>query len=101
VYGKPHKNGIYRLRARGKKFEKFIDFSPLFPISIHVANSRDILVGVVESVVGENHFYENRETNIREIMKLTPGGKLDNISQFHYLPNISFSVFIKVILPNN
>jgi hypothetical protein len=29
VYGKPHKNGIYRLHARGKKFKKFIDFSPL------------------------------------------------------------------------
>jgi hypothetical protein len=47
VYGKPHKNGIYRLHARGKKFKKFIDFSPLFPISIHVANSRDILVGII------------------------------------------------------
>jgi hypothetical protein len=79
VYGKPHKNGIYRLHARGKKFKKFIDFSPLFPISIHVANSRDILVGVVETIVGENHFYENRDTNIRQIMKLTPGGKVNNI----------------------
>ena len=79
VYGKPHKNEIYRLRARGKKFEKFIDFSPLFPISIHVENSGDILVGVVESIVGENHFYENRGTNIRQIMKLTPGGKIYNI----------------------
>jgi hypothetical protein len=58
-----------------------IYFHHLF--SIHVANSGDILVGVVESVVGENHFYENRETNIRQIMKLTPGGKLDNKFNFH------------------
>jgi hypothetical protein len=27
-YGKPHKNDIYRLYARGKKFKKFIDVSP-------------------------------------------------------------------------
>ena len=79
VYGKPHRNEIYRLHARGKKFEKFIDFSGLFPISIHVANSGEILVGVVESVVRENPFYENREINIRQIMKLTPGGKVNNI----------------------
>jgi hypothetical protein len=36
---------MYRLRAGGTKSEKFRDFSPLFPISIHVANSGDILVG--------------------------------------------------------
>jgi hypothetical protein len=80
VYGKPHRNEIYRLHAGGKQFEKFIDCSPLFAISIHVANSGDILIGVVEYLVGrENPFYENRETNIRQIMKLTPGGKLKNI----------------------
>jgi hypothetical protein len=50
-YGKPD---IYRLYARGKKFKKFIDVSPLFPISIHVTNSGQILVCVVESVGGVN-----------------------------------------------
>ena len=83
VYGKPDRNEIYRLQASGTKFNKSRDFSPLFPISIHVANSGQILVGVVESVLRENHFYENRETNIRQIMKLTPGGKLDNIIKYN------------------
>ena len=78
-YGKPHRNEIYRLHARGKKFKKCIDVLPLFPISIHVTNSGQILVCVVESVGGVNLFYENRETNIRQIMKLTPGGKVNNI----------------------
>jgi hypothetical protein len=44
---------------------------PFFPISIHVTNSGQILVCVVESVGGVNLFYENRETNIRQIMKYT------------------------------
>jgi len=81
VYGKPHRNEINRHQARGRKFEKFLDFSPLFLISIHVTNSGDILVGVVELVGGEIPFYENRETNtgIRQIMKLTPDGKVNNI----------------------
>ena len=83
VYGKPHRNEIYRHQARGKKFEKFIVFSPLFPISIHVANSGDILVGVVELVGGENPFYKNRETNIRQKMKLTPDGKVNNIIKYN------------------
>jgi len=83
VYGKPHRNEIYRLHARGKKFEKFIDFSPLFPISIHVTNSGDILLGVVESVGSENLFHENRETNIRQIMQLTSAGKVIDIIKYN------------------
>jgi hypothetical protein len=83
VYGNPHRNEIYRLHAGGKKFEKFIDCSPLFPISIHVTNSGDILVGVVESVVRENLFYENIKINIRQIMKWTPGGKFNNIIKYN------------------
>jgi hypothetical protein len=83
AYGKPHRTEIYRLHAGGKKFEKFIDFSPLVPISIHVTNSGNILVGVVESVVRENLFYENRENNIRQIMKLTPAGKVNNIIKYN------------------
>ena len=47
----PYRNEIYRLNGRGKKFEKFKIFS-LLPISIHVTNSGNILVGVVESVGG-------------------------------------------------
>jgi hypothetical protein len=46
-----HINEIYRLNGRGKKFKKFKIFS-LLPISIHVTNSGNILVGVVESVGG-------------------------------------------------
>jgi hypothetical protein len=51
VYGKSYRNEISRLNGRGKKFEKFKIFS-LLPISIHVTNSGNILVGVVESVGG-------------------------------------------------
>jgi hypothetical protein len=65
-YGKPQRKEIYRLHARGKKFKKGIDVLPFFPISIHVTNSGQILVCVVESVGGVNLFYENRETNIRQ-----------------------------------
>ena len=83
VYGKPHRNEIYKLHAGGKKVEKFIDRTPLFPISIHVENSGDILVGVVELIGGENPFYENRENNIRQIIKLTPDGKVNNIIKYN------------------
>ena len=82
VYGKPHRNEIYKLHAGGKKVEKFIDRTPLFPISIHVPNSGDILVGIVEFVGGKNPFYENRENNIRQINKLTPDGKGYNIIKY-------------------
>jgi len=53
------------------------------PNSIIAFFSGDILVGVVESVGGENLFYESRETNIRQIMKLTPGGKVNNIIKYN------------------
>jgi hypothetical protein len=98
-YGKPHKNEIYRLYARGKKFKKFIDVSPLYPISIHVTNSGQILVCVVESVGGVNFFYENRETNTRQIMKLTPGGKVNNIIKYNKNPEnmLLWPVSIKTI----
>ena len=82
AYRNPHRNEIYRLQARGKKFEKFIDFSPLFLISIHVPNPGDILVGIVEFAGGENPFYENRENNIRQINKLTPDEKGYNIIKY-------------------
>jgi len=83
VYGKPHRNEIYRLHARGKRFEMFKNVTPLFPISIHVTNSGDILLGVVESVGGENLFHENRETNIRQIMQLTSAGKVIDIIKYN------------------
>ena len=78
VYGKPHRNEIYKLHAGGEKVEKFIDRTSLFPISIHVENSGDILVRVVELIGGENLFYENRENNIRQIII-----KVNNIIKYN------------------
>jgi hypothetical protein len=50
-YGKPQRNEIYRLHARGKKFKKGIDILPFFPISIHVTNSGQILVSQYDIVI--------------------------------------------------
>jgi hypothetical protein len=61
VYGKPHRNEIYKLHAGGKKVEKFIDRTPLFPISIHVENSGDIIVRVVKLICGRIPFMKTEK----------------------------------------